>query len=204
MISHNIQAIYHWIMADSPDSSLKGDYDCQSTGFMQYVSKEVHNTQLLNLLNVMNQNPDLREHVHTNKLVSPIFRAFSLDPEGIVMTPEEKQMKDQEDQQMAQQAIMAEMEAKNGMMEKQALLQEKMSVSSDQRKQEMSEREELMKQGNTLTAPPVFEDDSILIREEKEAELQEQMMQQLQGQQADADLDQIEQSIAEQDGVAPV
>ena len=204
MISHNIQAIYHWIMADSPDSSLKGDYDCQSTGFMQYVSKEVHNTQLLNLLNIMNQNPDLREHVHTNKLVSPIFRAFSLDPEGIVMTPEEKQMKDQENQQMAQQAIMAEMEAKNGMMEKQALLQEKMSVSSDQRKQEMAEREELMKQGNTLTAPPVFEDDSILIREEKEAELQEQMMQQLQGQQADADLDQIEQSIAEQDGVAPV
>ena len=204
MISHNIQAIYHWIMADSPDSSLKGDYDCQSTGFMQYVSKEVHNTQLLNLLNIMNQNQDLREHVHTNKLVSPIFRAFSLDPEGIVMTPEEKQMKDQENQQMAQQAIMAEMEAKNGMMEKQAILQEKMSVSSDQRKQEMAEREELMKQGNTLTAPPVFEDDSILIREEKEAELQEQMMQQLQGQQADADLDQIEQSIAEQDGVAPV
>lgn len=204
MISHNIQAIYHWIMADSPDSSLKGDYDCQSTGFMQYVSKEVHNTQLLNLLNVMNQNPDLRQHVHTNKLVSPIFRAFSLDPEGIVMTPEEKAMKDQENQQMAQQAIMAEMEAKNEMMSNQALLQEKMAVSSDQRKQEMAERDELMKQGNTLTAPPVFEDDSILIREEREAELQEQMMQQLQGQQTDADLDQIEQSIAEQDGVAPV
>jgi len=204
MISHNVQAIYHWIMADSQDSSLKGDYDCQSTGFMQYVSKEVHNTQLLNLLNIMNQNPDLREHVHANKLVSPIFRAFSLDPEGIVMTQEEKAMKDQENQQMAQQAIMAEMEAKNDMMEKQALLQEKMSVSSDQRKQEMSEREELMKQGNTLTAPPVFEDDSILIREEKEAELQQQMMQQLQGQQTDTDLDQIEQNIAEEDGVAPV
>ena len=204
MISHNVQAIYHWIMADSQDSSLKGDYDCQSTGFMQYVSKEVHNTQLLNLLNIMNQNPDLREHVHANKLVSPIFRAFSLDPEGIVMTQEEKAMKDQENQQMAQQAIMAEMEAKNDMMEKQALLQEKMSVSSDQRKQEMSEREELMKQGNTLTAPPVFEDDSILIREEKEAELQLHMMQQLQGQQTDTDLDQIEQNIAEEDGVAPV
>ena len=120
------------------------------------------------------------------------------------MSPEEKAMKDQENQQMAQQAIMAEMEAKSEMMSNQALLQEKMAVSSDQRKQEMAEREELMKQGNTLTAPPVFEDDSILIREEKEAELQEQMMQQLQGQQADADLDQIEQSIAEQDGVAPV
>lgn len=204
MITRNVQAIYHWIMADSQDSSLKGDYDCLSTGFMQYVSKEVHNTQLLNLLNIMNQNPDLREHVHTNKLVSPIFRAFSLDPEGIVMTPEEKQMKEQEMVGKAQQAIMAEIESKNDMMEKQAVLQEKMAVSSDQRKQEMAERDELMKQGNTLTAPPVFEDDSILIREEKEAELQEQMMQQLQGQQTDADLDQIEQSIAEEDGVAPV
>ena len=117
---------------------------------------------------------------------------------------EEKAMKDQENQQMAQQAIMAEMEAKNEMMGNQALLQEKMAVSSDQRKQEMAEREELMKQGNTLTTPPVFEDDSILIREEKEAELQEQMMQQLQGQQADSDLDEIERSLAEQDGVAPV
>ena len=120
------------------------------------------------------------------------------------MSPEEKQMKEQEMVGKAQQAIMAEIEAKNDMMEKQAVLQEKMAVSSDQRKQEMAERDELMKQGNTLTAPPVFEDDSILIREEKEAELQEQMMQQLQGQQTDADLDQIEQSIAEEDGVAPV
>ena len=204
MISHNIQAIYHWIMADSEDSSLKGDYDCLSTGFMQYVSKEVHNTQLLNLLNVMNQNPDLREHVHTNKLVSPIFRAFSLDPEGIVMTQEEKGMKDQENQQMVQQAIMADMEAKAEAMERQAVMQEKMAVSSDQRKAEIMEREELMKQGNTLTAPPQFEDDSILIREEKEAEIQEQMMQQIQAQQADSDLDEIEGSLAQQDGVAPV
>jgi len=171
---------------------------------MQYVSKEVHNTQLLNLLNVMNQNPDLREHVHTDKLVSPIFRAFSLEPEGIVMTAEEKQAKDQEQQQMAQQAIMVEMEAKTGMMKDQAMLQEKMAVSSDQRKQEIGEREELMKQGNTLTTPPVFEEDSILIREEKEEELQEQMMQELQGQQADSDLDQIEQGLSEEDGVAPV
>ena len=204
MVTRNIQAIYHWVMADSQDSSLKGDYDCLSTGFMQYVSKEVHNTQLLNLLNVMNQNPDLREHVHTDKLVSPIFRAFSLEPEGIVMTAEEKQAKDQEQQQMAQQAIMVEMEAKTGMMKDQAMLQEKMAVSSDQRKQEIGEREELMKQGNTLTTPPVFEEDSILIREEKEEELQEQMMQELQGQQADSDLDQIEQGLSEEDGVAPV
>ena len=191
-------------MADSEDSSLKGDYDCLSTGFMQYVSKEVHNTQLLNLLNVMNQNPDLREHVHANKLVSPIFRAFSLDPEGIVMTQEEKAMKDQENQQMAQQAIMADMEAKSEAMERQAVMQEKMAVSSDQRKAEIMEREELMKQGNTLTAPPQFEDDSILIREEKEGELQEQMMQEMQAQQADSDLDEIESGIAQQDGVAPI
>ena len=55
-----------------------------------------------------------------------------------------------------------------------------------------------------IIASILAEDGYSTTREEKEAELQEQMMQQLQGQQADADLDQIEQSIAEQDGVAPV
>ena len=73
MISKNVQAVYHWLMADSDDLGIKGDYDAQSTGFMQYVAKEVHNTQLLNLLNILGQNPDLRAHVKMNALVRPIF-----------------------------------------------------------------------------------------------------------------------------------
>lgn len=204
MISSNIQAIYHWLMADSEDNTLKGDYDCKSTGFMNYVAKEVHNTQLLNLLNVLNQNPDLREFIHTNKLVAPIFRAFSLEPEGIVMSQEEKDMSDQEAMLVAQQGLMAEMDAKNAQMREQAVLQEKMSVSSDQRKQEMLEREELMKQGNVLHAPPDFEGGSILLREEQEMELQQEMQAEIENVKTDQDLDTIEQELAQEDGVAPV
>ena len=199
MISRNIQAIYHWIMADSTNHMLKGDYDCQSTGFMQYVSKEVHNSQLLNLLNVLNQNPDLRQHVHLNKLVSPIFRAFSMEPENIVMTDEEKAQSDQAAKQAMQQQVITEMETRIMFMQEQILLQEKLAVSSDTRKQEMKEREVLMEQGNTLSAPPDFEGDSILLRQEQEKEHEESIMREMQEAQGDKDLDQIEKGLQEED-----
>ena len=85
-----------------------------------------------------------------NSLVRPIFRAFSLEPEGMVMTAEEKVQADQQQQQMAVQMQQAENEAKMEQSTTEALLKEKMAVSSDQRKADMKEREILMGQGNVL------------------------------------------------------
>jgi len=195
MISKNVQAVYHWLMADSQDLMIKGDYDAQSTGFMQYVAKEVHNTQLLNLLNILGQNPDLRTHVKMNALVRPIFRAFSLEPEGMVMTAEEKIESDQQQQQMAMQLQQAEAQQKVDQTTTESLLKEKMAVSSDQRKQEMKEREILMSQGNVMAKPPDFESDSILLRDQKMQEQEQEIMSEMQNQSQDTELDQMEQEL---------
>lgn len=195
MISKNVQAIYHWLMADSKDLSIKGDYDAQSTGFMQYVAKEVHNTQLLNLLNILGQNPDLRAHVKMNALVRPIFRAFSLDPEGMVMTAEEKVQEDQQQQQMAMQLKQYEDESKMNQAISDALMKEKMAVSADQRKADMKEREILMSQGNVLAKPTDYESDSILLKEQKMQEQEQEIMAEMQNQSQDAELDQMEQEL---------
>jgi len=195
MISRNIQAIYHWVMSDSEDSSLKGDYDCESTGFMQYVAKEVHNTQLLSLMQVLTQNPDLREYVDMGSFVKPVFRAFSLEPEGMVLTPEEKQQKDQATAEQMQQMQQAEIAAKQEIMRLQSLLQEKIAVSSDERKREINEREILMTQGNTLTNDVDFSDDSILIQEEVQQAQAQEIQQEMMGKEEDKQLKKTEENI---------
>ena len=202
MVTGNIKAIYHWVMSDSQDPTLKGDYDCECTGFMQYVSKEVHNTQLLGLLSVLAQNPDLNNEIKRNKFIRPIFRAFSLEPEEFVMTQEESDAKGQEAQEAQQAAMKAEMEAKVGMMLQQSLLQEKMAVSSDDRKREINEREILMTQGNQLVENAGFAEESLLIQEAEQQKQQEEMAQEMQGKQEDKELDQEEQNL--QSGGQPV
>ena len=199
MISKNVQAVYHWLMADSDDLGIKGDYDAQSTGFMQYVAKEVHNTQLLNLLNILGQNPDLRAHVKMNALVRPIFRAFSLEPEGMVMTPDEKIQADQQQQQMAMQIQQLEADTKKEMATTDALLKEKMAVSADQRKADMKEREILMGQGNVLAKPTDYESDSILLRDQMMEKQEQEILSEMQAQGEEKELDAIEEEMSAQE-----
>ena len=80
-------------------------------------------------------------------------------------------------------------------MQAQMLLQEKMAVSSDDRKREINERELLMQQGNQLIENAGFEDESILLREQKEQAQEAEMMQEMQGQQEDKQLDQVERDL---------
>lgn len=202
MITGNIKAIYHWVMSDSQDAALKGDYDCECTGFMQYVAKEVHNTQLIGLLSVLAQNPDLNEEIKRNKFIRPIFRAFSLEPEEFVMTPEESEAKAQEAQQAQQAAMQAELQAKAEMMQMQSLLQEKMAVSSDDRKREINEREILMNQGNQLVENAGFAEESLLIQEAQQQAQEAEMQEEMQGKQEDQQLDQVEEGLKR--GEAPV
>ena len=84
-------------------------------------------------------------------------------------------------------------------MQEQILLQEKLAVSSDTRKQEMKEREVLMEQGNTLSAPPDFEGDSILLRQAQAKEHEASIMREMQEAQGDKELDQIEKGLQEED-----
>ena len=130
------------------------------------------------------------------------MRAFSIEPEGIAMTEQEKQQKDQDNMRIAQQGIVAQMEMQLEAEKQKAIIDEKKSVSDDQRKQDMGERLQLVKEGNTMTAPPDYERSSILLREEMEEEQEKAIMQELQQQATDHDFDMLEQGIEDQDAQA--
>ena len=188
MISGNITAIYRWLMVDDPDPEIKGDYEAVSTGYEQYIAKEVHNTQLVQFLQTVGQLPQLQQYIKYESFSRPLLRAFNLDPEEVMKTEEQvtqemeaqtqaQQQEVQQQQQMQQQALMAQiqaqMQSQMAVEQNKAVLDEKQSVSGDQRDMEIKERVELMKQGNVLH-PTNLERHSVLLREQARESLMQQ------------------------------
>ena len=205
MITKNIQAIYRWLMVDSPDSSIKGDYEAISTGYEQYVAKEVHNTQLINFLQVAGQLPQFAQYIKQEAFARPLLRAFNLDPEKMLKTEEQVAQEAQAAQQAQQQAIQqqtqlnvqamqmqeqAKAQAEIAVEKEKAMLKEKQEASNDQRQMEMQERLALLNLGNVLN-PVDLQQISLLLREEQfDAQQQVQQQQMAQEQQAIAAEDQ--------------
>jgi hypothetical protein len=195
MITRNISAIYRWLMVDSPDPTLRGDYEAICTGWTQYVAKEVHNTQLIQFLSTIGQLPQLQNYIRYDAFVQPLVRAFNLDPEMIVKSePEVQQMQQQQmqqQQQMAQQAeqmklqsLQQELQMRSEFETTKAVLDEKKAASEDIRQSQIQERMELLRQGNVLKeAVPDYYGMSMLINEEQQKQQQQIQMQQ-QAQQA--------------------
>jgi len=193
MITKNISAVYRWLMVDSTDMSIKGDYEAISTGYEQYVAKEVHNTQLINFLQVIGQMPEIKQYLKQEAFTRPLLRAFNMEPDKVVKTEEEvtqemqaqqqaQQQQMQQQAQAAQQAAQQQMQAQAQLQQQQiqqqtqasmaveknkSVLEEKQNVSEDQRKLEMQERLELIKQGNVVEEPPNLADNSVILREEE-------------------------------------
>ena len=192
MITKNVQAVYRWLMVDSLDATIKGDYEAISTGYEQYVAKEVHNTQLINFLQVIGQFPEIKQYLKNEAFTRPLLRAFNMEPDKVVKTEEEvtqemqaqqqaqqKQMEEtaQAQAQAAQQQAQIQMQANAQQIQQQAqasmvveknksVLDEKQQVSEDRRKMEMQERLELIKQGNVLN-PTNLRQYSVLLEEEE-------------------------------------
>jgi hypothetical protein len=201
MITNNMQAIYRWLMVDSQDMQIKGDYETISTGYEQYIAKEVHNTQLINFLQTIGSLPQLQQYIKYEAFSRPLLRAFNLDPEQVMKTEEEvvqemtqqaesqKQTlaeQAQQQAQMAQQQIQAQAQAtaqsQIQVQQTKSILDEKQKVSDDQREMERAERLELIKDGNVLH-PTNLERHSILLREQMDQGEAQQMQQEEQAMQ---------------------
>ena len=208
MITSNMQAIYRWLMVDSEDSQIKGDYETISTGYEQYIAKEVHNTQLINFLQTIGSLPQLQQYIKYEAFSRPLLRAFNLDPELVMKTEEEvaqemqqqtqsqQQAMEQQAQQaaqIAQQQIQAQAQANSQsqiqVQQIKSMLDEKQKISDDQREMERAERLELIKDGNVLH-PTNLERHSILLREEENAGEIASMMQEDQEEGQDLQLQQ--------------
>ena len=190
MMTRNIGAVYKWLMVDSEDMSIKGDYEAMCLGFEQYLSKEVHNGQLINFLQVVGQLPQLQNYLKYEAFSQPLLRAFNLDPEMIIKPEEQVQQESQQAKQAEQEAQAKQIEMQGQLSQIQAdstirvenekaMLSEKQNVGEDLRKMEMQERLELIKQGNVLR-PAALENLSVLLNEQAEAQMAQEMAQQQQ------------------------
>lgn len=218
MITTNVDAIYRWLMVDSPDVSIRGDYEAICTGWTQYVAKEVHNTQLIQFLSTIGQLPMLQNYIRYDAFVQPLVRAFNLDPEMIVKSEQEVQQAQQQamqqQNQAAQQAeqtrlqgLQQELELRSNFEKSKALLDEKKAASEDIRQSQIQERVELLRQGNVLKeAIPDYYSMSMLINEERQqqqaAQQQQMAQQQAQAQQQAMQAAQQEQEQMRQQQIA--
>jgi hypothetical protein len=212
--------------------TIKGDYEAISTGYEQYVAKEVHNTQLINFLQVIGQFPEIKTYLKQEAFTRPLLRAFNMEPDKVVKTEEEvtkamkaqseateKQLQKQKQEaeqaaqkQMQQQAqlqaqqIQGQARANIAVEENKALLDEKQSIGEDQRKMEMQERLELIKQGKVIHPANFLRDNSSVLMQEQmqqeqaAADEQRRVQEQQMMQQQAAEQQQQQQRMIQQQG----
>ena len=167
MITKNISAIYHWLMADSQDVSIKGDFECKANSYRMFMSREINNQQILEFLGVVGQNPEMREYVNFSKLVHPLKMGLGLDVDGLIRTDEEIGQMRQGQQEGALSAAQAEADIEIDKHEAMSLTDEKKALSADIRKGIIQERLARIKEGAPTETNIADEmaDTSILLQE---------------------------------------
>ena len=213
MIQMDIEQIYYWLMADSNDQDIRGDFEAKSTGFIEYLSKEVHNTQLINMLQVFTQNPEMKEYVKYQELIRPIVRAFSMDPEELVFSAKEKEAKDMQAEEKLKQDEAEKLQKMEQLKDSEAVREEKKSVGEDARKSTMLERIELLKMGQmvrempdySLLSPLMLEEmqKEAMLMQEVESQKEDQMMNKQDSDVAASEMMQIQKEVDGQAGPQP-
>jgi hypothetical protein len=188
MLRGALNGIYRWILVDTDDPDLHCDAEALCTGYERYVAEEVHNQQLLQFMQVLQQLPQLAQEMRIERLAKPILDAFQLEPDALLKSPEEKQRDKQQQEQAIQMKMQMEAQQKlqEGQIEEQltrlkAALDERQSIGQQRRDLEIQRILKMMDQGQPVQ-PTDFSDLSVLIKEELR-KLEQQQMQQAQAQQ---------------------
>ena len=185
MVTSNVQAIYHWLMADSQDPSIKGDFLCLAKSYDTFMAKEVTIQQVLQLIQVVGQVPEMRNRFNFEKLAVPLKAGLGLEIDGLIKSEEEMAQDSQQQQQQAAQQQKQEAELESNTYETKALVDEKKAVAADIRKGIIQERLAKIKEGDqimTTELPELLQQTSILLLEQMQ--LMEEQNVQLQQEQA--------------------
>jgi len=189
MMRGALTGIYRWILVDTDDPDLHCDAEALCTGYERYIAEEVHNQQLMQFMQVLQQLPQLSEQIRIDRLAKPLLDAFNLEPEDLLKSEEEVQQGKQ--QQMQQLQMQMQMEAQKKLQEGQieeqltrlkAALDERTSIGKQRRDLEIQRVLKQMDMGMN-PQPSDFSDLSILLKEELRKLDQQQQQQQLEKQQ---------------------
>jgi hypothetical protein len=196
-ISHilqgSIDGIYRWILVDSDDPNLHCDAEAICTGYERFVAEEIHNQQMLQFLQIVMNVPNLVQMIRLDRFAKPMLRAFSLDPEEMLKTPQERQQEQQSSQQqvMEQMQLQAQAKAMEAQIDQQksrmqAALDERLAIGEQRRELEIKKILMMLEAGVDPGPISDFSDLSVLLKEElqeiqrRKAEAQLQMEQQQQ------------------------
>jgi len=189
MITANVQAIYHWLMADSKDVSIKGDFLCLAKSYDTFMAKEVTINQVLQLIQVVGQVPEMRDRFNFEKLAVPLKAGLGLDIDGLIKSEEESAQDIQQAQSQMQEQQQQAAKLESDVYETKAVVDEKKLVAADIRKGIIQERLARIKEGDpnlqTVDLPKLLGETSILLQEQMALmQQQNEFIQQEQQQQA--------------------
>jgi hypothetical protein len=200
MITANVQAIYHWLMADSKDIGIKGDFLCQAKSYDTFMAKEVTINQVLQLIQVVGQVPEMRERFNFEKLAVPLKAGLGLEIDGLIKSEEESAQELSQAQVQVEEEKLRVSAMEVDAYESRAVIDEKKAIAADIRKGIIQERLAKIKEGdpNLLTTelPKLLEETSILLQEQialmeqRNVQLQQEQEQQQQQQQQAAEQEQ--------------
>ena len=176
MITANVQAVYHWLMADSEDSGIKGDFLCLAKSFDTFMAKEVTINQVLQLIQVVGQVPEMRGRFNFEKLAVPLKAGLGLEIDGLIKSEQELAEEGQQMQAQAQAEQQEGAKLESDIYETKAVVDEKKAVAADIRKGIIQERLAKIKEGDQLSTqdlPDLLKDTSILILEQMQLAEQE-------------------------------
>jgi len=203
MVTANVQAIYHWLMADSVDISIKGDFLCLAKSYDTFMAKEVTIQQVLQLIQVVGQVPEMRDRFNFEKLAVPLKAGLGLEIDGLIKSEEEVAQQAQQAQAQMMQQQQEGVQLESGMYQDKAIVDEKKAVAADIRKGIIQERLAMIKEGgqvSTADLPDLLQQTSILLMELME---QQNVQLQQQEQQLQAEAEQQQELGQGEAGIPP-
>jgi len=190
-------------MADSVDISIKGDFLCLAKSYDTFMAKEVTIQQVLQLIQVVGQVPEMRDRFNFEKLAVPLKAGLGLEIDGLIKSEEEVAQQAQQAQAQMMQQQQEGVQLESGMYQDKAIVDEKKAVAADIRKGIIQERLAMIKEGgqvSTADLPDLLQQTSILLMELME---QQNVQLQQQEQQLQAEAEQQQELGQGEAGIPP-
>lgn len=87
--TRGIKRLYDWNMQFSDDESIKGDMQTEARGTSALLVREMQSQNLMNLLTAWTDHPTLGGPLKTYNAQREVVSSYAMNPESILMTPEE-------------------------------------------------------------------------------------------------------------------
>ena len=169
------------------------------------MAKEVTIQQVLQLIQVVGQVPEMRNRFNFEKLAVPLKAGLGLEIDGLIKSENEVAQNAEQEKASAIEQVQQQMELDTQSYEGKALVDEKKAVAADIRKGIIQERLAKIKEGDlTLpeNLPDLLQQTSLLLLEEMQQQQMEAQQQRQQQQQQQQNVQEQEAQGADRQGEA--